>query len=166
MKSLRAPAPLRFFILLAFTLFFYHANAQFGRQGMMNGRQGMMNGRQRSAIPQADIAPEKEQPKTAGEMVDAEMPSITQALELNDFETAVMSSILKKYVQERIEAQILKLPPDKMKEVYESINKRQDEELKTGLPPEKYDAFLELQKKGVSKTLKEKKKKKKKKNKS
>jgi hypothetical protein len=159
MKKQTTPAPLKFFLVLLIAFFCSQAHAQFGRQGMMNGRQ-------RNAIPQPEIAPEKEQPKTAAEMVDAEMPSITEALELNDFETAVVSSILKKYVQERIEAQILQLPPDKMKEVFESINKRQDEELKAGLPPEKYEAFAALQQNGVSKTLKEKKKEKKQKNKS
>lgn len=93
------------------------------------------------------------------------MPRITEALELNEFEQAVLSSVLKKYVQERIEAQILKLPPEKMAEVYENITKRQDEELKAGLPLEKYEAFVALQKDGVSKTLKKNKKKKKEKRK-
>ncbi|PIB22964.1 hypothetical protein [Maribacter sp. 4G9] len=119
-------------------------------------------GRQRSAIPQAQEAPEEVKPKTAEELVDGEMPSIKEALQLNDFETAILSSILKKYVQERIEAQILKLPPEKMREVYDKITLRQDEELKASLPMEKYEAFVELQKNGVEKTIKKNKKQKKK----
>ena len=123
------------------------------------------NGRGRSGIPQAQ-EPQKE-PKnlTAEEIVDNEMPAIAGALELNEFETAVLSSVLKKYVQERIEMQILKLTPDKMREKMEEITARQDEELKAGLPLEKYEAFVELQKKGVAKTNKGKKKKKKQKKK-
>ncbi|MFS4415676.1 hypothetical protein [Maribacter sp. 2307ULW6-5] len=134
--------------------------AQFNR-GMGMGR-GM--GR-RTAIPQAQHAPPKEEPKTADQIVNDQMPSITQALELNDFETAIMGSILKRYVQERIEAQILKLTPEKMREVYKDISERQDEEIKSSLPPEKYDAFLKLQEEGLSKTIKKKKKEKKKKRK-
>lgn len=42
-----------------------------------------------------------------------------------------------------------------MKETYEDIQKRQDEEMKNSLPPEKYQAFLDMQKEGMSKTLKE-----------
>ena len=52
-----------------------------------------------------------------------------------------------------------------MAEVYKNITKRQDEELKAGLPLEKYEAFVALQKDGVSKTLKKNKKKKKEKRK-
>ncbi len=134
--------------------------AQFNR-GM--GRNGM--GRQRSAIPQAQHAPEPPKPKTSEEIVEDQMPSITEALVLNDFETAVVSSILKKYVQERIEAQILKLPPEKMRETFTDISERQDQELKMSLPPEKYESFLTLMEDGVSKTIKKNKKKKRKKEK-
>lgn len=133
--------------------------AQFNR-----GMQGGM-GRQRSAIPRAQHAPEPPKPKTSEEIVDDQMASISEALVLNDFESAVVSSILKKYVQERIEAQILKLPPEKMGEVFKNIAERQDEELKQSLPPEKYDGFLNLMKDGVNKTIKKNKKKKKKRNK-
>ncbi len=149
--------------LLLFTGTEFYAQYGYGGGGYGYGRGGYGYGRQRSAIPQAQETPKKEEPKTAEELVDGEMPSITKALELNEFETAVLSSVLKKYVQERIEAQILKLPPEKMREVYENITKRQDEELKAGLPLEKYEAFVELQKNGVAKTLKNKKKKKKRK---
>jgi hypothetical protein len=119
----------------------------------------------RSSIPQAQETPKEPENLTADQIVDNEMPAIAAALELNEFETAVLSSVLKKYVQERIEMQILKLTPDKMREKMEEITHRQDEELKAGLPIEKYDAFVELQKNGVAKTNKEKKKKEKKKNK-
>ncbi|WP_047245681.1 hypothetical protein [Maribacter thermophilus] len=135
---------------------------QYGYGGYGYGRGGYGYGRQRTGIPQAQETPKEEEPKTAEEIVDAEMPSITEALQLNDFESAVLSSVLKKYVQERIEAQILKLPPEKMREVYENITKKQDEELRAGLPADKYEAFVELQKNGVAKTLKKKKKQKKK----
>jgi hypothetical protein len=131
----------------------------YGGGGYGYGGRGGGYGRGRSAIPQAQEIQKEPENLTAEEIVDNEMPSITAALELNEFETAVLSSVLKKYVQERIEMQILKLTPDKMREKMENITKRQDEELKAGLPIEKYEAFVELQKNGVAKTNKEKKKK-------
>lgn len=122
-------------------------------------------GRQRSAIPQAQEVPKEPEPKTAAQIVDGEMPKISEALELNAFEKAVMSSVLKKYLQKRIEMQILELSPDQMRETMEKITAAQDEELKAGLPLEKYEAFVEMQKKGLQKTQKEKKKEKKRKKK-
>lgn len=122
-------------------------------------------GRQRSAIPQAQETPKEPEPKTAGQIVDEEMPAIAEAIELNEFEVAVMSSILKKYIQKRIELQILKLEPDKMREALEKITEAQSEELKQGLSVEKYEAFVELQTKGLDKAQKEKKKEKRKKKK-
>ena len=101
------------FLVLLLTLFScteFYAQYGYGNSGYGYGRGGYGYGRQRNAIPQAQEAPKKEEPKTAAEIVDGEMPSIAEALELNEFETAVLSSILKKYVQERIEAQILELP--------------------------------------------------------
>lgn len=115
-------------------------------------------GRGRSAIPQAQSTPEAPKPKTAAELVDGEMPAIAETLGLDEFEKAVMSTTLKKYVQERIELQILKLSPDKMREAYENITLRQDEDLKAGLPLEKYEAFVKMQKEGVAKMQKEQKK--------
>ena len=153
--------------LMLFLLLFlgteFYAQYGYGGGGYGYGRGGYGYGRQRSAIPQADETPKKEEPKTAEELVDGEMPSITEALQLNDFETAVLSSVLKKYVQERIELSILKLSPEKTREAMEKITERQDEELKSGLPLEKYEAFVELQKNGVAKTIKNNKKKKKRK---
>ncbi len=136
----------------------------YGRGSGYGGR-GSGYGRGRSGIPQAQEPQKEPENLTAEEIVDNEMPSIAEALELNEFETAVLSSVLKKYVQERIEMQILKLTPDKMREKMEKITERQDEELKAGLPMEKYEAFVELQKNGVAKTNKEKKKKEKRKKK-
>ena len=140
--------------------------AQYGYGGGGNGYgyggRGSGYGRGRSGIPQAQEPQKEPENLTADEIVDKEMPEIAEALELNEFETAVLSSVLKKYVQERIEMQILKLTPDKMREKMGKITERQDEELKAGLPMEKYEAFVELQKKGVAKTNKEKKKKEKK----
>jgi hypothetical protein len=163
MKILLKSSFARILLLAVLLLIGSESFAQFGRgQQGFGGRGAYGYGRQRSTIPQAQEAPKKEEPQTAEQIVDGTMPSITEALQLNEFETAVLSSVLKKYVQERIEAQILKLPPEKMKEVYESITERQDEELRAGLPAEKYEAFVELQKNGVAKTIKNNKKKKKK----
>ncbi|MDX1328043.1 MAG: hypothetical protein R3299_10115 [Arenibacter sp.] len=122
-------------------------------------------GRQRNTIPQATEKPKEPENLTAEQIVDAEMPSITEKLSLNGFEEAVVSSILKKYLQERIEMQILKLPPEKMREGMERITKNQDEELRAGLPLDKYEAFVALQENGFKK-VKEKKRRKKRKKKS
>src|SRR5690606_5489184 len=105
------------------------------------------------------------EPMTADQIVDKEMPAIAEALELNDFETAILSSTLKKYVQQRIEMQILKLNNEQMIAGMEKITAKQDEELKAGLPLEKYEAFVAMQKDGLQKTQKKIKKEKKKKSK-
>jgi hypothetical protein len=126
-----------------------------GGYGGYGSRQGGV-GRGRTAIPQGPTAPVKEEkPKTAAQIVDGEMPAIAETLGLDPFETAVLSSVLKKYVQERIELQILKLPADKMREAFEKITLRQDEELKAGLPLDKYEAFVQMQKDGVAKMQRE-----------
>lgn len=150
-----------FFVLL---LAGAELQAQYG-YGRRNGY-GYGYGRGRSAIPQADITPKEPEPKTAEEIVDGEMPKIATTLELNDFETAVLSSVLKKYLQKRMELRILELPPDKMREGMAKITEQQDEELKAGLPLEKYEAFVQLQKDGLQKAQKKQKKKKRKKKKS
>ena len=134
--------------------------AQYGYGNGYGGRGGYGYGRQRNSIPQAQETPKEPEPLTADEIVDNEMPAIAEALELNDFETAVLSSTLKKYVQERIEMQILQLSPEQMRDGMIKITERQEAELKAGLPLEKYEAFVELQKNGMTKTKKEKKKKK------
>jgi len=142
-----------------------HAQYGYGGNGTGYGRGGYGYGRQRSLSALPSTPPEAPKPKTADEIVDEQLPAISETLELNDFESAILGSVLKKYVQQRIEMQILKLSPEKMVEGYEKITEKQDEELKAGLPPEKYEAFVELMKKGVQKTKKEKKKAKKKKEK-
>jgi len=157
-----------FLALTLILLFSSEINAQYGYgngYGYGNYNRGGY-GRQRNTIPEAQTEPEKEKPKTADEIVDLAMPNIIEAIEINEFEAAVLSSILKKYLQQRIEMQILELSPEKMREGMEKIIKNQDDELKSGLPTEKYDAFVAMQKKGVAKTKKETKKKKKRKQKS
>ncbi len=151
-------------LLLFLCLFSFAAelSAQYGYGGGAYGRRGLGGRQGRSTIPQAQSAPEPPKPKTAEEIVDEAMPNITEVLELNDFEVAVLGAILKKYTQERIEMQILKLSPEKTREGYESIRKRQDEELKAGLPPEKYEAFVKMQSDGIQQSKREKKKEKRK----
>ena len=70
---------------------------------------------------------------------------------------------MKKYLQKRIEMQILELSPEQIRAGMEKITEAQDKELKAGLPLEKYEAFVDMQKKGLQKTQKEKKKEKKRK---
>ncbi|NNE01522.1 MAG: hypothetical protein HKN52_00020 [Eudoraea sp.] len=118
-------------------------------------------GRRQSVVPQSQEPRQKAEPLTADQIVANEMPKITEALELNDFEQAVVSSILTKYVQQRIELQILGLEPEKMKEATDLIRTRQNEELKAGLPEDKYKALQELQENGFKKKKTKKKKKKK-----
>ncbi|NAY91126.1 hypothetical protein GTQ34_04265 [Muricauda sp. JGD-17] len=137
--------------------------AQFGYGNPMGRRAGF--GRQQSIIPQSQSTPEETTPPTADELVDQQMPIITEALELDPFEEAVVRTTLVKSVQQRIELEILALDPLKMKEEVEKIKKRQDEEIKAGLPPDKFDAYLELQE-NKFKAKKKKKKKNKKKEKS
>jgi len=143
---------------LAFLFLFLSTStlaAQYG-YGSRYGRQG------RNAIPQAQEAPKEPEAKTASQLVDEQMPRIIEALSLDPFEEAVVRSTFVKYVQKRLELQILKLEPQKMKEEYAKLAKLQDEEIKAGLPEEKYNTYLELQKN----RFKTKKKKKKKKSKS
>ncbi|MBT8307852.1 MAG: hypothetical protein KJN85_13005, partial [Maribacter sp.] len=80
----------------------YGYGSGYGYGGYGYGR-GSGLGRGRSAIPQAQTPQKEPENLTADEIVDNEMPAIAEAIELNEFETAVLSSILKKYVQERIE---------------------------------------------------------------
>ncbi|NAS13469.1 hypothetical protein [Poritiphilus flavus] len=149
-----------YFLSILFALLFIPiAEAQYGYGNNNFGRRG------RSAIPQTATPERKAEPLTAEEIVANEMPKINEALELNDFEQAVVASILTKYIQQTIELRILDLEPDKMREGMEKIRKNQMAELKAGLPEDKYNALVELQEKGYTKVKKEKKKKKKKKKK-
>ncbi|MGB5189250.1 hypothetical protein [Robiginitalea sp.] len=147
----------KFILFLTFSLIgIFSVHAQMGRYGRYDS--------QNSSIPRGP-GPEvqKEDPKTAEELVADQMPKITEALDLNDFEQAVVSSILNKYVQQRIELQILELPEDKAREAYEKIAENQKAELKQGLPPEKYEGFMDLiENGGKSKNGKKDRKKKKK----
>ena len=100
---------------------------------------------QRTSLPQGpEYNPEDDRPKTAEEIVESQMPQIKEAVELNPFEEAVVRSILEKYVQKRIELQILGLDADSARESLEKIKQEQDEELKQGLSPEKFEAFMAL----------------------
>jgi hypothetical protein len=141
-------------VSLVMGTFFVHAQYGYGYGNPYS------YGRHRSIVPQGP-EPEKEvKPRTADEIVESEMPKITEVLELNDFERAVVSTILTKYVQQSIELQILNLEPDKMREGLEKIRVNQKEELKAGLPEDKYNALIDLQENGFKNVKKKKKKKK------
>jgi tRNA A37 N6-isopentenylltransferase MiaA len=118
-------------------------------------------GRRSSAVPRTPEPEKKAEPMTAEEIVANEMPKLTEALELNEFEQAVVSSILTKYVQQSIELQLLKLDADKTREGMENIRENQKAELKAGLPEEKFNMLETLQKDGYKKKKGKKKKKKK-----
>ena len=126
-------------------------SAQFGNR---------FGGRQRSPVPQSQTPPPEPEPITAEGVVDEQMPTIVEALELNPFEEAVVRTTLTKYVQKKLELQILQLEPQKMKEEYERLGKLQNEEMKAGLPEDKYQAYLELEKNRFKAKKKKKKKKK------
>lgn len=139
-------------------------NAQYGYGGGGYGgygRGGYGYGRGRSAIPQAETPEKEPEVLTAEQIVEGEMPKITEALELSEFEQAIVSSILTNTIQKRMELGILKLDADKTRAALEKIYKTQEEELKASLPEDKYDAFIKLQEDGFKKSKKEKKKKKK-----
>ena len=123
------------------------------------------SGRQNSIIPTANDPKPEAKPLTAEEIVDKRMPNITELASLNDFEQAVVSSILNKYVQQAIELKILNLDANTTQEKLEEIEKSQDAELKTGLPEEKYEIVADLLKNGINKVKAKSKKKKKKKKK-
>lgn len=133
-------------------IFSYPLQAQYGYGNRYGARRG-------SAIPEAQTPQKEPTPKTADDYVDEQMPRIVESLELDPFEEAVVRSTLVKYVQKRLELQILKLEPQKMKEQLEKIQELQDAELKAGLPEDKYIAYKDL---GNNQNKKKRKKKKKK----
>lgn len=138
----------------------------FCADGYAQFRNGNRFGNQRgSQIPQAQTPPPEPEAKTADQLVDEQMPKITETLELDPFEEAVVRSTLVKYVQKRLELQILKLEPTKMREAFEKLADEQNEELKAGLPPEKYEAYKEMERNRFQTKKKKDKKKKKKKSK-
>ena len=147
MKSIHSLFLITFFLLFGASL-----NAQVGMQNRF--------GRQRTAIPQAQEAPKEPEKLTAAQYVDKEMPEIKELMELDPFEEAVVRSILEKYVQKRMELQILQLEPKKMQEEYTKIQELQDAELKAGLPEEKFQTYLELRENRSKVKRKQKKKKK------
>jgi len=152
MKKLAVLLVLTLLSCVATTYAQYRNGNRFGRQGG-------------STIPQAQSQPKEPEAKTADQLVDEQMPKIVETIGLDPFEEAIMRATLVKYVQKRLELQILKLEPQKMKEEFEKIAKLQHEELKLGLPEEKYDAYLELEKNRFQAKKRKKKKKKKKKTK-
>jgi len=141
-------------------LFVSLAEAQYGygRNGYGNGY-----GRQASRIPQGPAPDTKEEPLTAEELVEKEMPKIVEILGLNEFEKAVVSTTLTKYLKQRMELQLLELGPEKTKEGMRKISEKETADMKAGLPEDKFQAFVELREDGVKKTVKKNKKKKKKK---
>lgn len=151
--------------LLTVVMLVFSITPLLAQYGYGRGYNGYGYGRQRNSIPQVEQTPEKKDPPTAQEIVDSQMPVITETLDLNEFEKAVVTSILTKYIQQRIELQILQLDADKTRETLDKIKENEDAELKSGLPEDKYEAFKQLQKDGVQKTKKKKKKAKKNKDK-
>lgn len=146
---------MRFLVLLFLILLSLPVQAQVGYGYPYGQRRG-------SSLPRGpEQGPEEAKPLTAQEIVEKQMPMILDAVELNPFEEAVVRSILTKYVQKRIELQILELDQETTRETLERIKREQDEELKQSLSPEKFDAFMSLYEDG-----KKAKKKKRKKNKS
>ncbi len=119
-----------------------------------------MYGRQRSSLPRGPVERQEPKPQTAEDIVAEEMPKITEALNLNEFEQAVVSSILTRYVDQRIQLQLLELSPEKMREGLEKIQKNQQAELEAGLPEDKFLALEEYQKNGYKFKKKKKKKRK------
>jgi len=138
-----------FFLILFFFAATFYAEAQYGAMG------------RRRIAPQTQDKPEPAEPMTAEELVEAEMPKLLEAIEFSDFEQAILKSILTKYVQQRIEIQILKLEPEKSREAYEQINLKQDEELKASLPADKFEALKEYRENRGKKSKSKKRKKKK-----
>lgn len=124
-----------------------------------------MVGRPNSVIPRSNDPQDQAEPMTAEEIVAEEMPNIVEAANLTDFEKAVVSSILTKHIQQTIELKLLELEPQKTREYLENIRKSQNEELKAGLPEEKYNIIMDIQEKGYKKVKSQQKKKKKKKKK-
>ncbi|MGJ8658580.1 hypothetical protein [Cellulophaga fucicola] len=149
-----------FYATLTFVLSVSTVEAQYGYGNGYNNGSG--RGRVRNQMPQTQ-SNEKPKPLTAEEIVELQMPKITEVIELNSFEQAVLSTTLTKYIKKYMELQILKLEGDKMRESIEKLQKEQSEELKAALPKEKYDAYVALEKEGFKKAKKKKKKKTKKK---
>lgn len=154
--------PIKYVWIIVVTLFgTLSVSAQYGYGSGYGYGNRYGYGRSRSAIPQTQVEPKKEDPLTPEEIVEQEMPNIVEQVNLNEFESAVVSSILIKYLKKRQEILLLELEPNKTREALEAIYKGQETELKQGLPEDKYEAFVKLQEDGFKKSKKKKKKKKK-----
>lgn len=94
---------------------------------------------------------EEAKPLTPEEVVAQQMPKLTEALELDEFEQAILSSVLTKYAKKHSELIILQLPNDKMREAMDQLKKDQQAELESSLPAEKYKMLVELQENGFKK---------------
>ncbi|MEJ6547753.1 MAG: hypothetical protein ACI9KR_001160 [Arcticibacterium sp.] len=147
---------------LLFLVFMSICLESYGQFGMGNMGRDPYSGRRQSLAPQEPMRQDKPENLTAEQLVDAQMPSLTETLGLSVFEEAVVRTILVNSVQKRIQLQLLKLDPEKTKESAERIQKEQEEALKNGLPIDKYEAFVALQEDGFKKPKKKKKQKKKK----
>ena len=84
--------------------------AQFGNP---MGMQGNRFGRQRSQIPAAHETPPEPEKLSAEELVEKQMPEISETVGLDPFEQAVVKTILTNAVQKKMELQILRLEPQK-----------------------------------------------------
>jgi len=145
---------LRTFVVLSIFFVSVDVQSQFMNQNRF--------GRQRGAIPQGPTAAQQEPEKlTAEDYVEEQMPRLIEVMELDPFEQAVVRSILVKSVQKRMELQIMKLEPNKMKEEFKKALKAQDEELEASLPPEKYKIYMEMRENPSKAKRKQKKKKRK-----
>ncbi|MDG1573051.1 hypothetical protein OZ410_12040 [Robiginitalea sp. M366] len=153
----------RLIVLFALLGGIFGAEAQYGYGYGGYGNGGYYG---RNAIPQAETPAKKPEPKTAEEIVEDAMPQIIEAAALNDFEAAVVSATLTKYVQQRIELRILELTPEQTREALENIEQAERAELEQGLPPEKFEAMMALKENGYDAKRFKKKEKRKKKSKS
>ena len=113
----------------------------------------------RSAVPNSPTPQKKQEPLTAEEIVDLQMDRLTEDLGLDDFEQAVVRTMMVKYVKKRLELQILQLDPRETRESLEKLQLEQDAEFKENLSPEKFDIYMSLREKNGKKKKKRKKKK-------
>lgn len=127
-----------------------------GQVGYTDQYYGAGNGRRMRQPPPNS---REVKPLTPVEIVEKQMPRLTEELSLDEFEQAVISSILTKYAKKQTELQILQLPQDKMREAMEEMKEQQQKELKAGLPDEKYQLLVDLQENGFGKRKSRKKKK-------
>lgn len=151
---------LKFYFLALLSFLFLtpiNAEAQFGRNTNNYGRR-TNNGP--STIPRGPSGTKEKEPQTAEQLVDDQMPNIIETLGLDPFEQAVVRTSLVSFAQKVIEMQILKLEPETLQEEFKRLKKIRNEELKAGLPTEKYESFVELSENNFRPVKKKKRKKK------